>query len=160
MKKHNLRNITAIILILSITFTQLGVIIHTHCCSEPEAAFVSLSENECCLTIVPSEEPDCCTTQPNQPTGESSNCSAHCYEKCYIGNDYIKLDLDQVVKEKEEFKGYFVIIVDTKDYNNKDQDATNKPLIVEKNDLLHHTWGKHLVISLHKEKVPDPLLIA
>lgn len=156
MKKQSIRNITAIMLILSIALTQLGVIIHTHCCPESE----SLSEKECCSIIVSSVTEECCTTQTDESIKKRSNCDEHCYEACYIGNDYIKLNLDQIVKEKEEFKVYFVLIAEIKDYNNNDQDIINKSHILKKDDLPHHPWGENLIIYLHKEKTPDHLLIA
>lgn len=152
---RRLKHTISIFLILSLSITQIGLIIHTHCCPSPEVASNIANEDDCCNENYTYATKDCCTVKSPQAI-ETLDCAKHCFDTCYIGNDYIKLDIDQILKQKEEFKEYFVLLSKLKSLNQNPKEFSKRD--THNYDAFRpHLYGKALIIFLNKEKPPDLL---
>ena len=154
---NKLKHIISILLILSLSIAQLGLIIHTHCCPSSEVASDNSIEDDCCEEKLDYTTEYCCATNTSQ-TAENTNCEEHCLGTCYIGSDYIKLDIDQIVKQKEEFKEYFLLLAKLKSFNQNSKEFLKRNTH-NYNAFLPHLYGKALIVFLNKEKIPDILTV-
>jgi len=147
------KNIISIFLIISMFISNIGFILHEDCCYENAKLILNVfNEESCCSENL--DEDNCCSENSDynaQIIIDNKNCSGHCYSI----NRYVKLDINQINFVIEKYHQHFEIICNIliEEINSENQNYFSSNLTKE----LPNIWGRSLVISLHKEKIPDLL---
>ena len=146
------KNIITIFVALTFLFSSIGVRFESPCCENEMREVERVNESSCCSTEIVEEPKDsCCETESKS----DHICQNDCEGACFTSYTYFKLDIDQithVVKSFEKENTFIAAIYD---------DITEQTEITFEKNIFNkappNLWGKDLILSLHKAKIPIPL---
>ena len=141
---------------IAITFviSNVGITFYSSCCNSAINEKNKVEQTSCCKTEVVKEmNENCCEYEKST----DHNCINDCENLCFSTYTYVKLDIDQlsIIKQSLETELYFTYI--DFDYYSETYNSLYK--YQNSNKAPPHNWGRQLVISLQKPKIPAPLSV-
>lgn len=139
---------------IAITFivSNLGITFYVPCCESAVNEKNTVVETSCCETeIVKEIKESCCESE----LSTDHNCINDCENLCFSTYTYVKLDIDQlsIVKQSFETKFYFAYI----NFDHYSEQYNRFYNYQNSNKAPPHNWGRSLIITLQKPKIPAPL---
>ena len=141
------QNIATFFLLVVFTLSSIGISYSALCCERVQAL------PSCCSEEIQPED-NCCEDEVQQ---EEHICKNHCNSLCFTTYSYSKLDVDQITSKIKVFSPIIV----TKYFFLEDNTESNEINFLNShpNHWPLNLWGRSLIYSLNKPKVP-PISIA
>lgn len=145
-------------IVVALFISNVGFVFKYDCCIETaKIVFNALNDEKCCVEIVEKRVDECCSIELEKnetPESDQHNCSGHCFSK----SEYKKLDIEQISLKPEIIIHYFIKLCTLSSDDNTIVKVEN---IIKYEDAYLHAdnHGKHLIITIHKIKIPSPASI-